>query len=137
LFNLCLHLLSHTPQQTPKSLKFHKGWGSKFATYAGGGCGFPTELSSKRPRRLCLRPGGRALKGAISAASGTGGLRNRLCRLSQAGKRTVCRRKDSCRNGGLFFAVIENTAEHTCSPPRRVSREPAEDGCPAARGESC
>jgi len=64
-------------------------------------------------------------------------LRNRLCRLSQAGKKTICRGKGACRNGGLFFAVIENAAEHTCSPPRRDSSEPAEEGSPAARAETC
>jgi len=85
-----------------------------------------------------------ALKGVASAASGTGGPRNRLCRLAlkprRGGQSTAVEeigRGGVCRNRGLFFAVIEDAAKHLRPPPRRESSEPAEDGCPAARGESC
>jgi len=79
-----------------------------------------------------------------SAASGINGLRNRLCKVAQkprgGGQSAAVEeigRGNACRNRGLLFAVIENAAEHTCSPSRRDSSEPAEDGCPAARAETC
>jgi hypothetical protein len=82
----------------------------------------------------------KALKGVASAANGTGGPRNHLCRLAQKPRRggqSAAGRGGVCRNRGLLFAVIENAAKHLRPPPRRDSSEPAEDRCPAARGESC
>jgi len=82
----------------------------------------------------------KALKDLASAASGTGGPRNRLCKVAQKPRRggqSAAGRGGVCRNRGLFFAVIEDAAKHLRPPPRRYSGEPAEDGCPAAWGESC
>jgi len=75
-----------------------------------------------------------------SAASGTDGLRNRLCKVAQRPRRggqsaavEEVGRGGACRNRGLLFAVIENATEHLRPPPRRDSGELAEDRCPAAR----
>jgi len=64
---------------------------------------------------------GKALKDVASEAGGIGGPR-RLCRVA-ARKKTetsAAGRGGACRNCGLFFAVIEDTAERL-RPRRRAS----------------
>jgi len=55
----------------------------KFTAYAGGGLWIPHRIRLQAPRRFRLRPEGRTLKDVASAASSTGGPRNRLCKVAQ------------------------------------------------------